>query len=340
MSNSLRRVAAVLSFLLLAVAPSSAYRPYLTPQRLVDIGHGRRLNIYCTGAGSPTVILDTDQDSSIVDWRFVQPAIAKTTRVCAYDAAGLGFSDPAPRPRDAQAYMRDLHALLERAGVERPYVLVGYAFSSLSERLYADTYPHDIAGMVFVDPLVPFRNKRLAELVPALAPIADDRAFISSLQMCRDAAHLGKLHAGTPQFKECMWSTGPTDPALPVAVQRILQQQWQRPAAWDDLIAAAQADDKSSAEVGAAQKSYGSMPLVVLTSDIRVDLTGMPLSSIELRRVAKAYQSWHRQIAALSSRGQEFVVASSTASNMPIEHAARIIKAVQDVVRQIRKPDH
>ncbi|MEA2690090.1 MAG: hypothetical protein QOD51_2697, partial [Candidatus Eremiobacteraeota bacterium] len=93
--------------------------PYMHAQRLVDIG-GRHMNIYCTGTGSPTVILDTDGDDSILGWARVQPSVARHTRVCSYDSAGLGFSDPGPLPRDASAFANDLHALLAHAGVQPP----------------------------------------------------------------------------------------------------------------------------------------------------------------------------------------------------------------------------
>lgn len=333
----LRRVAAALGFLLLGAAPNVNYAPYLTRQDLVDIGHGRRLNLYCTGGGTPTVILDTDQDSSIVNWRFVQPVIAKKTRVCSYDAAGLGFSDPAAAPRDATAYMMDLHALLERAHVKAPYILVGYGFSGMSARLFADAHPREVAGMVLVDPMVPYRNKRLAALVPALSALADERGFIASLRMCRDAAMAGKLQAGTQQFKACMWPTGPTDPALPVAVRHVLQRQWQRPAAWDDLIFAAEAEEKTSAEVMREQMRYGNMPLIVLTSDTRADLQGAPLSATQLEKIARAYQSWHRNIAELSRHGKEVLVPGATADNFVVEHAVDIIAAIDEVVRETRR---
>lgn len=97
-----------------AFAAASDPEPYLRPQRLVDVG-GHRLNIYCTGSGAPTVILEAGHGSSMIVWRDVQAVIAQHTRTCAYDRAGMGFSDGAPPPRDATAVVTDLHALL-RAG--------------------------------------------------------------------------------------------------------------------------------------------------------------------------------------------------------------------------------
>lgn len=124
---------------------------YLHPQRLVDVG-GRRLNVICTGAGSPTVILEAGLVADSTAWRLVQPAISRTTRVCSYERAGLGFSDPAPAPRDAAAIVRDLHALLRGAGIAPPYVLVGWSSGGLYTRLYQYRYPEEVVGLVEVDP--------------------------------------------------------------------------------------------------------------------------------------------------------------------------------------------
>jgi len=154
-----------------AAAPSSAFdaSPYLHAQRLIDVGGGRRMNLYCTGRGNPTVVLGTDGDDGTPAWRFVQPLLAKRTRVCSYDSEGLGFSDPAKPPLDASLAVTDLHTLLSRASIAPPYVLVGYALSGLYARLYADRYPREVAGMVLVAPNVTDQTKRIAAVAPALA---------------------------------------------------------------------------------------------------------------------------------------------------------------------------
>jgi len=124
---------------------------YTRVQRLVDIG-GRKLNLYCTGTGSPTVILEAGGGESSLDWRFVQPQLTKTTRTCSYDRAGYGFSDRGPLPRDASAAVSDLHALVAAAGIPKPFVLVGYSYGELYSRLYADRFLSDLAGLVLVEP--------------------------------------------------------------------------------------------------------------------------------------------------------------------------------------------
>ena len=120
------------------------------PGQLVDIG-GHRLHIWCTGTGSPVVVLEAGGGGNVLEWSRVQPDVAKTTRVCSYDRAGFGWSDLGPNPRSAAQIVSELHALLQAAHVPRPYVLTAHSIGGLYVRLYASTYPTDVAGMVLVD---------------------------------------------------------------------------------------------------------------------------------------------------------------------------------------------
>jgi pimeloyl-ACP methyl ester carboxylesterase len=116
----------------------------------VDVG-GYRLHISCIGDGSPTVVLDAGQGGFSLDWSLIQPELATTTRVCAYDRAGYGWSDPSPQPRTPRQIAEELHTLLVNAGIEGPYVLVGHSAGGKHVRLYATRHPQDLAGMVLVD---------------------------------------------------------------------------------------------------------------------------------------------------------------------------------------------
>jgi pimeloyl-ACP methyl ester carboxylesterase len=119
---------------------------------LVDIG-GRRLHVSCTGTGSPTVILEAGLGDSAETWKAVQPAVAAFTRVCSYDRAGKGASDPDPRPqlRTSRMVVEDLDRLLRAAPVIGPYILVGHSLGGAHIRLFASRFPQDIVGMVLVD---------------------------------------------------------------------------------------------------------------------------------------------------------------------------------------------
>jgi pimeloyl-ACP methyl ester carboxylesterase len=119
--------------------------------RSVDVGE-RSLNIFCSGNGSPAVISDSGRGMPGYSWLRVQPELAKLTRACWYDRAGYGWSDAAAGARTSAAIVTDLHQLLQAAEVASPYVLVGHSFGGLNARIYYARYPHDVSGMVLVEP--------------------------------------------------------------------------------------------------------------------------------------------------------------------------------------------
>jgi pimeloyl-ACP methyl ester carboxylesterase len=142
----------------------------------VDIGD-RSLFLDCRGAGSPTVILEAGLTGDSRTWENVMPEIEAQTRVCAYDRANVGQSDPAPPGRTTQDMVDDLQAVLEGAGEQPPYVLVGFSFGGLVSQLYASTYPEQVAGVVLVESMHAQEAKRSeAHLTPQ--QIEEDRAFV------------------------------------------------------------------------------------------------------------------------------------------------------------------
>src|SRR3954451_15791966 len=133
-----------------AIAATGDARHYPPAGQLVDVG-GFRLHIDCVGTGSPTVVLDAGLGGSSLDWSLVQSELGRSTRVCAYDRAGMGWSDPGPQPRTPGQIARELHTLLTNAGIAGPYVLVGHSLAGKNVRLFALQHPDQVAGMVLVD---------------------------------------------------------------------------------------------------------------------------------------------------------------------------------------------
>jgi pimeloyl-ACP methyl ester carboxylesterase len=141
-------------------------------ERKVDVG-GFRLAISCLGTGSPTVVLESGAGWGDSAWYLLQPRVAKTTRVCSYDRAGLEASDDRrpPGPVAAAKVVEELHSLLAGAGISPPYVLGGWSLGGFYNRLYAKRYPDEVLGLVGVDgtpiglPAEPFLNP------PGLPPI-------------------------------------------------------------------------------------------------------------------------------------------------------------------------
>jgi pimeloyl-ACP methyl ester carboxylesterase len=133
-----------------AIATELAERAYPPPGEMVDVG-GYSLHINCVGQGSPTVVLDGGSGEMSAQWVRVQREVSGTTRVCAYDRAGMGWSEMGPDPRDAKQITGELHTLLGNAGIEGPYVLVGHSFGGMYMQTYAARYPDEVAGVALVD---------------------------------------------------------------------------------------------------------------------------------------------------------------------------------------------
>ena len=141
--------------LMLGASSQAAAAPddmrYSRPGQMVRAGDGARLNLYCLGTGSPTVVFESGWGDWAPAWAVVQPQIAQFTRTCSYDRAGSGFSDPGPLPRTAERIAGELHEALHSAGIAGPYVLVASAFGGDPARAFADLYMEEVAGMVLVD---------------------------------------------------------------------------------------------------------------------------------------------------------------------------------------------
>ena len=155
-----RTAAALFGFVLLVLLIGFTYEQIgrareagrLPPRigKAVDVG-GRSLNLYCSGEGNPTVVLEAGGNEPGYAWSSVQTKLANVTRACWYDRAGVGWSDPPPSPRTSATVTSDLHEILSRAGVPPPYVLVGASIGGEYARIYTSRYPHDVAGLVLVD---------------------------------------------------------------------------------------------------------------------------------------------------------------------------------------------
>lgn len=160
-------------------SPTPAPRPTL-PGDKIDVG-GYNLYLDCKGTGSPTVILESGLEGDVVTWKSVHPELAKFTRVCRYDRAGLAHSDYGPMPRDAEMTARDLHTLLAKANIAPPYILVGHSFGGLLIRRFAFDYPDDVAGMIFVDSLNENWWDEALTLLPS--PASTDSARLNSFRL-------------------------------------------------------------------------------------------------------------------------------------------------------------
>ena len=309
--------------------PDSSLEVYAHPQRLVDIG-GRRLNLYCLGHGSPTVILVGGLGSSTFIWRKVHRDLATTTKVCAYDRAGYGFSDPGPLPRDTAHLADDLAALTKAAALPRPYVLVGASIGGMIVRLYADTHLRDVGGMVLVDPEPEHEEKRLEPVSPGFT--AREKKGQDRLRACLAAVEAGVPAPNSEAAANCVVEP---DPELPPAVNAHFEQISSHPAFFrESLSEDEEAMGRGSDEVEASKRSYGDLPLIVLTSttpdsgDINHPDAGFIARS-------KVVMTMHDEIARLSTRGVNRAVPGAS-HQIEVSFPQAVIDAVDEVVAQVR----
>lgn len=144
------------------IAVSRAKDSYPAPGEMYDVG-GYRLHLNCFGSGTPTVVLENGLGGTSPLWSRITAHVSSTTRICAYDRAGQGWSDDAPSPQDGFAVAADLHTLLEVAGEAGPYVIVGHSTGGVYSMIYAAQYPDEVVGMVLLDSSTPYQFTALPD---------------------------------------------------------------------------------------------------------------------------------------------------------------------------------
>jgi pimeloyl-ACP methyl ester carboxylesterase len=291
--------------------------------RSVDIG-GRTLNIFCSGQGSPAVILDSGAGASGFAWSHIQPEIAKLTRTCWFDRAGYGWSDPGPFPRTSEAMARDEHELLHRAAVPPPYVLVGHSLGGLNARVYNGLYPSDVAAALLVDAAHEDEPRRApAFMLGHTAP----RLLWHPIWLAGQAARVvGLIRLLTPRVEL------PADPAQRTREQ-VVQALRRQPKTIATLADASTPESYAQAERAGG---FGDRPLIVLTRGKKVELPPNPTAMD--REYAAYEQVWMHEIqpklARLSTRGRQVIVAQS-GHDIPDEAPESVIAAVRDVLAEL-----
>jgi pimeloyl-ACP methyl ester carboxylesterase len=280
------------------------------PGQLVDIGNFK-MHIYCTGQGSPTVILEAGMGDSFISWHKVQPEIAKFTRVCSYDRAGIGYSDSSPRPGTSKDFAQGLHTLLHNAGVPQPYILVGHSMGGFDVRLYASLYRNEVVGMVLVDSSHPEQQKRLPpELKDLDATWLREQEFLEFtmpfgiprlLGFCGNDAAIRAVDCNFHSVRES--------------------------------VAELKAVSESAAQT-AATGSLGDMPLVVLSHDPETPQPDLPEDLV--KPTNDAWQQMQEELANLSSKGKQ-VIAKNSGHYIQLDRPDLVIKAVRSVVDQARE---
>ena len=307
-------------------SPDPALEAYAKPGQLVDVG-GRKLNLRCSGSGTPTVILESGASADSLTWFIVQPSIAKTTRVCSYDRAGFGFSDDGPLPRDVDANAADLHALIHAAHIELPVVLVGHSLGTNIVRRYADRHASDLAGIVLVDPPPQHVSEFSADFVKADREMHEK--VIAFATTCEKAASAGQLAKPTGDAAQCI---RPPNPAYPTALNAAIHAQKEKPPFWHTLISEFQTNLTLFEQPVSPQENHGTLPLIVLTAANAFDDAPPEVKSAMVSAQAKT----QKLIVATSTRGEKRWIADSS-HDMQFDQPDAIVTAVADVIKEAGK---
>jgi pimeloyl-ACP methyl ester carboxylesterase len=298
-----------------SAAHQAAADPYSQPGRLVRLTDGRAINLVCSGRGAPTVLLESGYGAGAFAWGLVQPILARTTRVCSYDRAGYGFSDPGPSPRDGAAIARDLDAALRKAGERGPFVIVGHSAGGLYARLFAARRHSEAAGLVLVDPSVPFQDRRFAAAFGAGA------GGLEGIRR-RPAACLQAAESGSKAALEadgCL----PKEPASARAAAS-------RPGVWRNQLSELDTlFTTTSQQVNRTRPVLKDVPTIVLTASP----TGIAAGQEDPGGMV--WQSLHREIAAGAFRGEQRIVKSPHL--MMVERPDVVAGAALELVAANRK---
>ena len=311
-----------------AIAEDQRMLPYVEPGQLVDIG-GRRINLHCTGTDGPTVILMAGIFSWSVVWYKTQPVIAQKTRVCAFDRAGYGFSDPGPRPQILSDVVDDLHAALNAGPIPGPYVLVGHSLGGIEARLFAQRWPKEVVGMVIVD-TSPAGEGLIDENQPGFDEVSGRESYAADMLHCALLVANGLLEPSSPDYEDCTSASAlPSD--TPTAFRK----------AWPQFFTAYYFADKVSLMSsiythrydGVDHRRLGAMPLVVLSIENAWD-NGTPAGARFNRSYSKVWTALHQGLARLSSRGVHRIVKGSS-HQIELDKPQAVIDAVDQVLREL-----
>ena len=310
----------------LASAEDQRLLPYVQPGQLVDIG-GRRINMHCAGSGRPTVILMAGIFSWSVVWYKTQPVIAQKTRVCAFDRAAYGFSDPSPRPQILSEVVDDLHAVLKAGSIPGPYVLVGNSLGGLEARVYAQRWPEEVVGMVLVDSSAAGEGL-IDENQPDFDEATGQESYAADMLHCASLAAHGPFEPSSPEFKDCS-ATLPSD--TPAAFRKVWPQFFTAPYFADkvSLMSSVYTHRYDSAD----HHRLGAMPLVVLSAETTWN-TDTPAAARFSRSYQKVWIAMHEALAHLSSRGVHRIIKGS-GHHIQLDKPEAVIDAVDEVLRQL-----
>lgn len=298
---------------------------YPSPGQRIDIG-GFSLHLYCLGSGEPTVVMEAGLGDSSFIWGKVQGQIAQSTRVCAYDRPGLGWSDFVSQPFGRQQVAENLHALLQKAGLHGPYLLVGHSIGGIYIREFAYQYPHEVAGMVFVDSAHEQQSNR-----QEFGRMGMETTLYKLLSLCEAIAPTGVFRV-FGVGRALVQNTG-----LPLPVQQAAASTLNR-STYCHTIANEFKTSDADTDLPNPPQSLGDIPLIALMAGRNFASEGGRPPGMSAEELSKFNAGWlglQTELAHLSTRGKLEIVDQS-GHYIHLEQPDRVIQAILEVLQDIR----
>lgn len=301
-----------------ARAKARLKRQYPPIGQMVDIG-GYRLHMHVEGEGLPTVIFDAGAGGIGLSWELVYPVIAKVTRVVTYDRAGLGWSDPSPKPRTADVMAEELHTMLANANISAPYILVGHSLGGAVARQFAAKYPDEVTGLVMVDSAHEQQMKHFPEAMVKMADSMKDMMGLMKL--------MGKLNIFA--LKPSLVTIGDNGE---LSKELVAQMRGAMASSESHLEAMLSESESVFAAQTPPVSTLGDLPLIVISHG-QLDAAAVPPSLGQ--RVRDEYEAaWQKlqvEITSLSTRGRR-IVAERSGHNVIFDQPEIITDAILEML--------
>jgi pimeloyl-ACP methyl ester carboxylesterase len=303
---------------------------YAQPGKLVAIAPGRTLNLRCDGNGPQTVLLEAGSHADTTTWFKLQPLLAPSATVCSYDRAGYGFSAEGPLPRNLEAEVADLHALIKHANLKTPLVLVGHSRGSNIVRLYAQRYPADIRGLVLLDP--PAQD--VASVAPEWArqeQQTNEQRF-AFIRECEAGAEKHQLASPPPALARCVAGNNPLADAK---VNAAIASYKYKPAFWRTLRSELEDNAAVYGQPVPPKENLGALPVMVLTaSDTYADAPADIRKKLESAR-----DKTQAKILATTTHGEHVVVDHAT-HDIQLDRPEAVASAITALLKQTTASAH